>query len=71
MIQTNTTYTILYSKVSVLWYYLFCMTFSVVFCLHSSLICDYNLVETWNSPLIFPSLLLPNPPATSRISSLL
>lgn len=40
-------------------------------CLHSSLICDYNLVETWNSPLIFPSLLLPNPPTTSHISSLL
>lgn len=70
MIQTNTIYTILYSKAPVLWYYLFCMTFSVVFYL-SSLICDYNLVETWNSPLIFPSLLLPNPPTTSRISSLL
>lgn len=41
--------------------------FPSVFC--SSLIYDYNLVETWNCPLIFPSLLLPNPPTTSCISS--
>lgn len=63
MIQADFTYTALRSDMSVLWYHLLCTTFSLVFHLRSSLICDYNLVETGNSSLIFALSLQPHPSA--------